>query len=161
MTAIVHASIPADDPEGAARVLAEMLGGEALPFPPAGRDSWMAWSGDGQVELEISRRGLAMTRGASEAEWRPDGVHRRLSEVHLALSVETPAAELLAIAARAGWPARSCDRGDGLFRLTEVWVEGAFLIEMLDPAETARYREVVTLEGWKAYIAAMQAERAA
>ena len=37
MTAIAHASIPADDPRRAAEVLAEIMGGEAMPFPP------MAW----------------------------------------------------------------------------------------------------------------------
>jgi hypothetical protein len=157
MTAIVHASIPADDPERAAKVLAEILQGEALPFPPAGSDAWMAWSGDGQVEIEISRRGLALTWGETEAEWQPDGIARRLSEVHLALSVDRPAAEVIAIAKRAGWPARPCDRGEGVFQLTEVWVEGAFMIEMLDPAQTAHYRKVVTLESWKSFLGMMRA----
>ena len=39
MTVIAHASIPADNPRQAAAVLAEMLGGEALPFPPAGPEA--------------------------------------------------------------------------------------------------------------------------
>lgn len=149
MTAIAHASIPADDPRRAAEVMAEIMGGEAMPFPPAGSDSWMAWSGDGTVELEISRRGLVMIHGKEEAEWHPDGVSRRLSDVHLALCVDRPASEVLAIAHRAGWPARHCERGEGLFSLTEVWVEGAFLIEVLDPAQTERYRAVITPHGWK------------
>lgn len=157
MTAIAHASIPADDPRRVAEVLAEIMSGEAVPFPPAGKDSWMAWSGDGSVEIEVSRRGLALTYGKDEAEWRSDGVARRLSEVHLALCVERPAAEVLAIAHKAGWPARSCDRGEGIFRLTEVWIEGAFMVEVLDPAETARYREVVTLASWKRFLADMPA----
>jgi hypothetical protein len=157
VTAIVHASIPADDPERAAKVLAEILQGEAMPFPPAGNDAWMAWSGDGHVEIEISRRGLALSYGETEAEWRADGVARRLSEVHLAVSVDRPAAEVIAIAGRAGWPARPCDRGDGVFQLTEVWVEGAFMIEVLDPAQTAHYRKVVTAESWKGYLEMMRA----
>jgi len=153
MTAIAHASIPADDPRRVAEVLAEILDGEALPFPPAGHDSWMAWSGDGAIEIEISRRGLALTYGQEEAEWRPDGVARRLSEVHLAVCVERPASEVLAIAQKAGWPARHCDRGGGLFQLIEVWIEGVFMIEVLDPAQTARYREVVTPANWKKFVA--------
>jgi hypothetical protein len=156
VTAIAHASIPADDPRRAAEVLAEILGGEAMPFPPAGPDAWMAWSGDGQIDLEISRRGLAVTYGETEGEWRPDGVTRRLSEVHLAIAVDRPAAEVIAIAERAGWPARHCDRG-GVFQLTEVWVEGVFMIEMLDPAQTAHYRKVVTAANLKRILA----ERAA
>jgi hypothetical protein len=149
MTAIAHASIPADNPKRAAEALAEILSGQATPFPPAGEDAWMAWSGDGEIQIEISRRGLALTRGEQEAEWRADGVSRRLSEVHLAICVARPAAEIIAIAGRAGWPARHCDRGGGIFQLTEVWVEGAFLIEFLDPAQTGRYREAITLENWK------------
>jgi hypothetical protein len=157
MTSIAHASIPADDPKHVAEVLAEILSGEAMPFPPAGDDAWMAWSGDGNTEIEISRRGLVVTHGDEQAEWLPDAVSRRLSDVHLAVCVERPAAEILAIAKSAGWPARACDRGGGIFQLTEVWVEGAFLIEVLDPAQTARYREVVTPENWKRYLPIMQA----
>jgi hypothetical protein len=153
MTVIAHASIPADDPKRAAEVLAEIMSGEALPFPPAGPDSWMAWSGDGEVEFEVSRRGLAVTCGQDEAEWRSDGIARRLSEVHIALCVERPAAEVIEIAKRAGWPARHCERGGGIFGLTEVWVEGAFMIEVLDRDQTARYRKMVTRENWKRFIA--------
>jgi hypothetical protein len=155
MTAIAHASIPADDPRRVAEVLAEIMNGEAMRFPPAGEDGWMAWSGDGQIELEISRRGLAVTHGETQAEWRSDGIARRLSEVHLAICVDRPADEILAIARRAGWPARHCDRGEGIFQLTEVWIEGAFMIEVLDPAQTAHYRKVVTPGSWKRYLTAM------
>lgn len=156
MTAIAHASIPADNPEFAAGILAEILGGEAMPFPPAGSDAWMAWSADGQIELEISRRGLVMAYGEVEGEWRSDGQDRRLSDTHLAIAVERPAAEILAIATRAGWPARACDRG-GVFQLTEVWVDGAFMLEFLDPAQTAHYRQVVKPENWKRYLPMMTA----
>ncbi|HEY6982225.1 hypothetical protein [Reyranella sp.] len=158
MTAIAHASIPADDPKRVAEVLAEMMNGEAMPFPPAGKDGWMAWSGDGEVELEISRRGLAVTHGETQAEWRADGIARRFSEVHLAICVDRPAAEVLAIAKRAGWPARSCVRGGDVFPLTEVWIEGAFMIEVLDPQQTAHYRKVVTPENWKRFLKEMAAD---
>lgn len=81
------------------------MSGEALPFPPAGEDSWMAWSGDGSVEIEVSRRGLALTYGkrtklnGGPTAWRG-----------------------------------ACPR-----------------------SETARYREVVTLAGWKRFLADMPA----
>ena len=97
MTAIAHASIPADNPRQAAAVLAEMLGGEALPFPPAGPDAWMAWSADGQVELEIAPRGALLHFGPEEGEWRPAENVNRLSEVHLAICVEKSAAEIIVI----------------------------------------------------------------
>ena len=149
MTTIAHFSMPANDPKRSAAVLAEMMGGEALPFPPGGIDSWMAWSNDGAVEIEITRRGLVLAFGSDQVEWRSDGVARELSDAHIALCIECPAAEVIAIATRAGWPARRCVRGGNLFDLTEVWVEGAFLIEVLDPVQTARYRAVVTPTNWK------------
>lgn len=73
MTFIAHASLPADNPQRAAEVLANILGGEALPFPPAGKDAWMAWSGDGNIEIEFSRRGLVLTYGAEEANGHRTG----------------------------------------------------------------------------------------
>jgi hypothetical protein len=154
---IAHASIPADDPEAAAKVLADILQGEAMPFPPGGSKSWMAWSKDGEIELEIAPRGHMLHYGAVEGEWRSDGVKHRLSECHLAVCVDRPAQEIIAIAERAGWPVRHCDRGEGIFQLTEVWVEGAFMLEFLDPQQTRIYRERITPEGWRQYLAMMSA----
>ena len=151
---IMHASIPADNPETAAHVLAEIMSGEAIPFPPGGPLAWMAWSGDGNVEFEVVPRGNLITFGEEQGEWRPQKGSTRLSEVHIALSICIPADEAIAIAQRAGWPARLCDRGGGLFQLTELWVEGAFMIELLDPKQTARYEEVATPESWKRVLAA-------
>lgn len=100
---LIHASIPADDPHKASEVLAEMMGGEALPFPPAGPRGRMAWSGDGKVSLEIVPRGHLIHRGRDEGEWRAVDQAQRLSEVHLAIGVDRPTSEIVAIAERAGW----------------------------------------------------------
>jgi hypothetical protein len=141
---IAHASIPADDPKAAAHIFAEMLEGEAMPFPPGGPGAWMAWSNDGAIELEVIQRGNLITYGEEEGGWEPTGSAERRSEVHLAICVSRPASEVIAIAERAGWPARLCARGGGLFELVEVWVDGSFMIELLDPMQTARYEQVVT-----------------
>jgi hypothetical protein len=154
---IAHASIPADDPKAAAHVLAEMMAGEALPFPPGGSDAWMAWSGDGAISLEVIRRGNLNTYGAEEGGWQPAESAERRSEVHLAICTSRPASEIIAIAGRAGWPARHCARGGGFFELTEVWVDGTFMIELLDPAQAARYEEVVTPANLRRLFAAMGA----
>jgi len=150
---LIHASIPADDPREVADVLAEMMSGEALPFPPGGPDARMAWSGDGRVSLEIVPRGHVIHRGPQEGEWRALPDAQRLSEVHLAISVERQASEIIAIADRAGWPARPCSRGEGLFELVEVWVEGAFMLEMFDPEQAAHYERTITVENLKRYLA--------
>lgn len=151
---IAHASIPSDNPEQTAQVLAEIMSGEATPFPPGGPDSFMAWSGDGAFFIEVIKRGTALLRGPEEAEYRVnEGAERRLTETHLAITVERPAAEIVEIAKGAGWPARAADRGNGYFHLVEVWIDSAFLIEFLDPAQTATYAANVTLAKWKSAMA--------
>ena len=150
---LIHASIPADDPERVSEVLAEIMGGEALPFPPAGPHGRMAWSGDGSVSLEIVPRGHLIHPGPEEGEWRAVDEPRRLSEVHLAIAVDRPATEVIAIVQAAGWPARLCSRGEGFFELVEVWVEGSFMLELFDPEQAAHYWRVVTVENLKKYLA--------
>jgi hypothetical protein len=150
---IAHASIPSDNPEKAARVLAEIMGGEVTPFPPGGPDSFMAWPSDGKTFLEVIPRGRCLRYGTDEAEYRAgEDKEHRATETHLAICVERSEADILEIAERAGWPTRSCDRGNGTFQLVEVWVDGTFLIEFLDPAQTKGYQERVSLARWKALI---------
>ena len=147
---IAHASLPADNPKHVASVLAEIMGGEALPFPPGGPDTWMAWAGDEAIELEIAPRGRLMTTNDEEgANWRDqrDGLPRG-SEAHLAISVDMPLPEIMEIARREGWRTGVFDRG-GFFKLVEVWVENAFLIEFLDPTQTAAYKASMTKANWK------------
>ena len=152
---IAHASIPADNPRAVAAVLAEIMQGEVAPFPPAGPHAFMAWSGDGQTELEVVPRGAVIKYEESQGNWRPAGERRAHSEVHLAICVDRPEHEIIAIAHNSGWPARHCERGGGYFNLAEVWVEGLFMIEFLDPAQTKLYRERVTLANWKKKLAEM------
>ncbi len=149
---IAHASLPADNPEKAAKVLAEILQGEAVPFPPGGPEAWMAWSGDGKIELEIIKRGSLLAYGEAEGEWRAAPNAQRGYEAHIAICVDRPEAEIIAIAQAAGWNARHCERGEGYFQLAEVWVENAFMLEFLDPEQTKTYLERVTLAKWKDFL---------
>lgn len=147
---IAHASLPADNPRRVAEVLAEIMGGEALPFPPGGESTWMAWSADEAIELEIAPRGVLMGPDPVEGgNWRmPSAGRARGSEAHIAVTVERPLDEVIAIARREGWTSGEFDRG-GFFCVAEVWVENAFLIEFLDPAQTAAYRASMTRANWK------------
>lgn len=153
MTAILHASIPADDPGKVARVLASLMNGTALPFPPGGPEAWIAWADDGHTEIEVVRRNHRLQRGPIEAEWRPDPAPGRSSEVHLALAVPLAAEAILAIAAAAGWPGRRCSRG-GLFELIELWVEDVFLIELFDPAMARDFAAAISRASWQAMLEA-------
>lgn len=154
---IAHASLPADDTKKVATVLADIMQGEIVRFPPGGPNAWMAWSGDGETELEIVPRGAVITYEEDQANWRQNGPRNTSSEVHLAICVDRPESEIIAIAKAAGWPARHCERGGGHFSLVEVWVEGLFMIEFLDPAQTRVYRERVSLAQWKAILVEMGA----
>ncbi|MEJ0022723.1 MAG: hypothetical protein WDN76_04265 [Alphaproteobacteria bacterium] len=154
---IAHASIPADDPKFTAHVLAEILNGEAIRFPPGGPDAFMAWSGDGKIEFEVVRRGRRITYDETQGNWEMGSTEERASEVHLAVCVDRPESEIIAIARRAGWPARHCERGGGIFSLVEVWVDGVFMIEFLDPAQTNVYLERITPANWKRMLEAIAA----
>jgi predicted small integral membrane protein len=144
---IFHAALPADDPQKAARTFARILGGSAMPFPP-GPESWMAWSADGATELEFVPRGLYFVPGEAEVDIRSTGVATRHSDWHVAMGTVVPAEEILKIAAEAGWPAKTCQRGP-FFRCIEVWIDGTTLIEVLDPSMQAEYRASMTPANWK------------
>jgi hypothetical protein len=146
---IFHASLPADHPATVAQVLARILGGAAMPFPPGGKESWMAWSADGQTELEVSTRGYEIVHGAHEIEFRKSAHASRSSDWHVAIGTTVEGEEVLRIAEEAGWPARLCQRGD-FFRCIEVWIEGAAVIEVLDPSMQAEYRASMTPSNWAA-----------
>jgi len=56
--------------------------------------------------------------------------------------------------------ARHCERGGGLFDLAAIWVDNSFMIEVLDPVQTARYKERITAENWKRYLPLMLGQAA-
>lgn len=158
MSKIMHASIPSDDPAKAARMLAEILEGEALPFPPAGANAWKVFAGDGSIDLEVMPRGrlILLREGEAEGVFDTTADPQRGSECHLALCVDRPEAEVIDIARRAGCEARHCERGRGLFGLAEVWIDNTFMIEVLDPVQAARYRSSVSASKWKQHLQRMQ-----
>jgi hypothetical protein len=143
---LLHVSMPADDCRLVAETLAEMMEGGALRFPPGGPNAWNAWSHDASIQIVVTPRGQYLVPG--EMAWQT-GVSQRASETHFALGVPRDARELLAIAERVGWPAQICDRG-GFFEVVELWVEGAYLVELLDPSLVEAYRSSMTVERWKA-----------
>ena len=145
---LFHASIPADDPQNVARVVAELWRGEAMPFPPH-PGAHMAWSGDDRgTELEVFPRGQEEFPSPGEVSIRRNSSPSPYSESHLAMGTRLEADEVLTIAAREGWMAQVCDRG-GLFRVVEFWVENKFLLELLPEAEQARYVQNMSAERFR------------
>lgn len=148
---IAHVSLPADDCALVATVLARMMGGGAVRFPPGGPDAYNCWSKNNDFQVVVTPRGNVLVAGPTEPIWerrRPRPPGERAVESHFAMSVEQSAADILAIARAAGWRARVCDRG-GFFEVVEVWVENAYLVEVLDPIQMAAYRRSMTVENWQ------------
>jgi hypothetical protein len=68
--------------------------------------------------------------------------------------------EVLAIAAREGWPAKYRKRG-GAFGVIEIFVEGCQMIEVLTAEMQREYIESVTIPNWMAMLREMDVPAAA
>ncbi|MBS0503935.1 MAG: hypothetical protein JSS55_09085 [Proteobacteria bacterium] len=150
---LFHLSIEADDAKRTAEVLAEIWGGTALPFPPVGIGSWMAFHGaDNGTMIEVYPRGTTLIETDGDAV----GViaeRSRATATHFAMSTDLPAERIYAIAAREGWSAKYCKRG-GKFGVIEIWIDGCQMIEVLTPEMQREYLDCVTVAGWRALLAA-------
>jgi hypothetical protein len=152
---IAHVSMPADDCERVACVLAELMQGGALRFEPGGPNAWTAWSKENDLQIVVTPRGHFMIAGPKEMIWiEREKPREPASETHFALCVELPAEQVVAIAQREGWQARVCDRG-GFFHVVELWIENAYLVEVLDPSFTAAYKSSMTVANWRRIFGAL------
>ena len=144
---IFHASIPANEPERVARVIAELWKGQTVPFPPI-PGTWMAFSGDARgSEIEVSPRNIAFIPGANEIAYRDQPETPQHSSAHLLIASVLDADEILAIAQREGWTARKCRRGaPGAmgFDLIEFWVENVFMLEVATAESSRQYLDFMT-----------------
>lgn len=137
---IHHLSVAARDPQAVAQFFADLMGGVAIDFPP-NPGSYMAFAPDGKgTAIEVYPAGSVMTQNGAEgaifARRSPEPVER--SATHFALSVAQTAAEVEQAAKARGWDCFTCDRG-GHFHVVEVWVENAWLVEVLPPAFAQEY----------------------
>ena len=144
---IYHASIPADDAERVARVIAELWRGTYHPFIAPGTFVVLANDAHG-TEVEIAPRGTELIPADNEVGFQQNPAASPFSEVHINMATVLSYDEVLAIAAREGWIARVCDRG-GFFTLVEVWLENKFMLELMSATESARYRSIMTPEFWR------------
>ena len=135
---IHHLSIAARDPKHVAGVLAELMGGTAVAFPP-NPGSFFA--------LQLDEHGSGVDVYPAGTELQPGGNNggtfvkkpeaRGFGPTHFALSVTTGADAVEAIAQRAGWQCFNCNRGP--FHVIEVWVENESMVEILPPEYAAEY----------------------
>ncbi|MEU0265095.1 hypothetical protein [Nocardioides sp. NPDC006303] len=147
---IFHVSIPADNTQLVAEVIAEIWGGEAFEFPPW-PGAWVAIAGDENgTTCEVYPRSQTMAPGKGDEDpvWpKPDESPSKYVAFHFATSTEKSQEEIMAIARRHGWRTVSCPRGE-FFDVIEVWVENRLHVEVLTPAMQEDYRKNVNMEMW-------------
>lgn len=152
---LFHMSIAASDPKHVAAVIAELWGGEALPFPPISTDGWIALAGDDRgtgLEVYPADIVLAETPGDADAQ----GVKAAspgLSPTHAAIATAMDREQVLALAKREGWPAKYRMRGE-MFGVIEMWIEGRQMLEVLTPEMQAQYVSSMSISNWKRMLAA-------
>jgi hypothetical protein len=151
---LFHISMAAERPEQAARLVAELWGGRAFPFPPVAEGSWIAMADDERGSaIEVYPLGTELHEGKGESAVRPlAGREARNGPVHVAIATELDVDQVKAIAKRFGTPAKVCARGP--FHVIEVWVEGCFMIEVLTPQMQSEYLGNMHVAGYERFLSA-------
>ncbi len=139
---IHHLSIAVRQPGHVASVLAELIGGASVAFPPNPGSYWA---------LQRDPHGTGIEIYPADTTLEPDGergvafakqpqTQSGYVGYHCAISVPTGKEQIAAIAEREGWQCYECMRGG--FHVMEVWIENQILIEVLPPEFAAEYLEV-------------------
>lgn len=159
---INHISIAAENPEKAANVIAELWNGIVVPFPPC-PNSFMVFANDGRGSgVEITPINTVLVPGEGYPPEENFGVATRTEEyeakfvqadsapqyvaTHLNINTHLSEDEIKEIGRREGWRVLTCNRGEGLFQLVELWIENRFMLEVMTPEQTARYLEITSPE---------------
>jgi hypothetical protein len=134
---IHHLSIAARDPKHAAEVLAEIMGGKSVPFPPNPGSFFALQLDEHGSGIEVYPAGTELEPGGEVGGSFVKRDPRGFGSTHFALSVKTDAATVKKIAAATGWQCFDCNRGP--FHVIEVWVENHIMVEVLPPEYAAEY----------------------
>jgi hypothetical protein len=137
---IHHISISAQNPQHVATVLAEVVKGQAVPFPPHPGSYIVVAFDEYGTAIEIYPSGSELLPGTAL-----DSCHcvqnphaSRFTATHAAISVPTSQAEIEQIGSREEWRVVRCSR-DSIFDVMEFWVENSLLIEFLTPEMAHQY----------------------
>ena len=148
---IHHLSIAAQDPKHAASMLAEIMGGTAVPFPPNPGSFFALQLDEHGSGVEVYPAGTELQPGGEVGGSFVKKDPRSYGSTHFALSVSTDADAVQAIAQRAGWHCYDCNRGP--FHVIEVWVENETMVEILPPAYAQEYLAFTRPDNVKAAMA--------
>jgi hypothetical protein len=126
-------------PKHSAEVLAEIMGGKAVPFPPNPGSFFALQLDDHGPGVEVYPAGSELQPAGEEGGSfvRKPREGRGFGATHFALSVAADAGKVKQIAERAGWHCVTCNRGP--FHVIEVWVENDTMVEVLPPDFAAEY----------------------
>jgi hypothetical protein len=137
---IHHISIPANHPHHVAEVLAELLHGQAFPFP-GHVGSYVAVALDKYgTMIEVYPLGTELTPGKgddSQVEFQHKTDVTQFSALHAALSIPISQQQIEEIANKKGWRMLRCNRGP--FEVIEFWIENRLLLELLTPELVSNY----------------------
>ncbi len=143
-----HVSIGVNNPAAVAAVLAEMWGGVSLPSPPD-PGGFIVFADDEHGScIEIYTKDRLVKPGPDDAHGGRAAVTPRYSPTHVNLSAARSREEILAIAGRAGWPAKLVERAQG-YKLVNVWIEGELLLEVVSEADLDAYRTTHNSAAWR------------
>ena len=157
---INHISIAVQDPRRVAEVLAELWDGIVYPFPPS-PGSFLVLANDGKGSgVEVTPAGTVIVPGEGlpdendldaptelyESRFVKSDLVPRYVATHLNINTNKSIDEIREIGKREGWRVMVANRGEGLFQLVELWIENTFMLEVMTPAQTARYIEITSPE---------------
>lgn len=141
---ILHASVTTDRPQHAAKTVARILGGEALPYPDFGEKDWLAMAGDEHGTLiEFLERGKEFHYVENGTVAHRCGSATRESGFHLLVESPHSAEEIFAIAEDAGCRAHLARHGP--LEVIEFWIDGCLLLEVATGEMAAAYRSLAKI----------------
>src|SRR5438874_3887229 len=110
---IHHLSIAARDPKHVAGVLAELMGGKAVLFPPNPGSFFALQLDDHGSGVEVYPAGTELQPGGTDGGSfvKKPKAGKTYGATHFALSVVTDADTVERIAGREGWDCFRCNRG--------------------------------------------------
>lgn len=148
---IHHISLAVNNPLHAAKVVAELWQGRAIPFPDH-PGSYFTISLDRYgTAIAFMPKGTVLKPGSSLelvrfSDPNPDATGYTATHVNIAVPISE--AQIYEIADREGWRAVRCKHA-GL-ELIEFWVENEILLELLPPTLMEQYLVMVQPENLKA-----------
>jgi len=134
---IHHISIPAQDPQRVAQVLAELMKGYAGPFVGPVRGAWVVYAEDSAgTGIEVYPENIVLAPGedGGSIQEREPGSGAIGAAFHALVSVPVDRADIEHIGAREGWRVRHFWRGPPgvkLFELYEFWIENRIMLELV------------------------------